>query len=45
MVRIQVVEGAIEAIDIQGLKRLQTSYIRDRIGLATDAPINALLSL
>jgi hemolysin activation/secretion protein len=40
VVRIQVVEGAIEAIDVQGLKRLQTSYIRDRIGLATGAPIN-----
>ena len=40
VVQIQVVEGAIEAIDIQGLKRLRTSYIRDRIGLATGTPIN-----
>ncbi|MBD1805472.1 ShlB/FhaC/HecB family hemolysin secretion/activation protein [Microcoleus sp. FACHB-SPT15] len=40
VVRIQVIEGAIESIDVQGLKRLQTSYIRDRIALATGAPIN-----
>ncbi|MBD2341697.1 ShlB/FhaC/HecB family hemolysin secretion/activation protein [Calothrix sp. FACHB-156] len=40
VVKIQVVEGAIEKIAIKGLSHLKTSYIRDRIGLATHPPIN-----
>jgi hemolysin activation/secretion protein len=40
VVRIQVVEGAIEKIDVQGLRRLRTSYVRSRIALATKAPVN-----
>jgi hemolysin activation/secretion protein len=40
VVKIQVVEGAIEKIEIQGLRRLRTSYVRSRIGLATKPPVN-----
>jgi hemolysin activation/secretion protein len=40
VVKIQVVEGGIEKIDIQGLSRLRTSYVRSRIGLATQTPVN-----
>ncbi len=40
VVRIQVVEGGIERIDIQGLRRLRPDYVRDRIGLAAQAPVN-----
>jgi len=40
VVKVQVVEGSIERIDIQGLKRLRTSYVRDRIALAAIAPVN-----
>ncbi len=40
VVKVQVVEGAIEKIEIQGLRRLQTSYVRSRLGLATKPPVN-----
>lgn len=40
VVQIQVVEGAIEKIDIQGLRRLRTSYVRSRFKLATQPPVN-----
>ncbi len=40
VVKVQVVEGAIEKIEVQGLRRLHTSYVRSRIGLATKAPVN-----
>ncbi|HEY9726149.1 MAG TPA: ShlB/FhaC/HecB family hemolysin secretion/activation protein [Chroococcales cyanobacterium] len=40
MVKVQVVEGAIEKIEIEGLSRLRTSYVRSRIGLATKPPVN-----
>ncbi|HBB33503.1 MAG TPA: ShlB/FhaC/HecB family hemolysin secretion/activation protein [Cyanobacteria bacterium UBA8803] len=40
VVRIQVVEGGIERIDIQGLKHLHPSYVRSRLSSATQAPIN-----
>lgn len=40
VVKIQVVEGAVEKIEIRGLQRLREGYIRDRITLATQAPIN-----
>lgn len=39
-IKIQVVEGELERIEIQGLKRLQASYARDRIALATQTPLN-----
>ena len=40
VVKIQVVEGTIEKIEIQGLRHLRTSYVRDRIGLAAKPPVN-----
>ncbi len=40
VVKIQVVEGSLEAIDITGLKRLNPDYIRSRLALATQKPLN-----
>ncbi|HEY9651394.1 MAG TPA: ShlB/FhaC/HecB family hemolysin secretion/activation protein, partial [Coleofasciculaceae cyanobacterium] len=40
VVQIQVVEGTIEKIEIQGLQRLREAYVRDRILAATQAPVN-----
>ena len=40
IVTIQVVEGSIESIDIEGLDRLQADYIRSRISIASGAPLN-----
>ncbi len=39
-IEIQVVEGAIEKIDIQGLTHLVPGYIRSRLSLATGTPVN-----
>lgn len=39
-IQIQIVEGRLEAIDIRGLERLEDSYIRSRIKIATNAPLN-----
>ncbi|HEY9606367.1 MAG TPA: ShlB/FhaC/HecB family hemolysin secretion/activation protein [Allocoleopsis sp.] len=40
VVQVQVVEGAIEKIEIEGLSRLRSSYVRSRIGLAIKRPVN-----
>ena len=40
IIRIEVVEGTVEAINIEGLKRLNTGYVRSRLAIATDAPLN-----
>ncbi len=40
VVKIQIVEGGIEDIKITGTQRLNTSYIRSRIKLATGKPLN-----
>ncbi|EDX71349.1 outer membrane protein, OMP85 family, putative [Coleofasciculus chthonoplastes PCC 7420] len=40
MIQIQVVEGEIEQIQIQGLNHLKTGYVRRRLELATDTPFN-----
>lgn len=40
VVQIQIVEGALERIEINGLKRLQESYVRRRIAIATTKPLN-----
>ncbi len=40
VVKIQVVEGSLEAINITGNKRLNSEYIRDRIAIRTDTPLN-----
>ena len=38
--RIQVVEAELERIEVQGLNRLQKSYVRSRIAAAAKTPIN-----
>ncbi|MBD2256863.1 ShlB/FhaC/HecB family hemolysin secretion/activation protein [Pseudanabaena sp. FACHB-2040] len=40
VVQIQVVEGALETVQINGLSRLREYYVRDRIALATQPPLN-----
>ena len=40
IVEIQVIEGRIEQIQINGLTRLRKGYIRDRITPATTPPLN-----
>lgn len=40
VVNVQVVEGELERVEIQGLRRLRPSYVRDRIRLGAGAPIN-----
>ncbi|NEP14368.1 MAG: ShlB/FhaC/HecB family hemolysin secretion/activation protein [Symploca sp. SIO2C1] len=40
VVIVQVVEGAIEQIEIEGLERLHEGYVRSRLGLAAQPPIN-----
>jgi hemolysin activation/secretion protein len=40
VVKIQVVEGELEAVNISGLGRLQPDYVRSRIALATQKPLN-----
>jgi len=41
VVTVQVIEGVIEEIEIVGTRRLKTEYIRSRLGLAAQPPINA----
>ena len=40
LVNLQVIEGTIESIEIQGNQRLKPSYIRDRIKLGVGKPFN-----
>ncbi|BAY96358.1 surface antigen D15 domain-containing protein [Tolypothrix tenuis PCC 7101] len=40
VVKIQVVEGSLESIDVQGTKRLNPHYVRSRLALATNKPLN-----
>ena len=40
IVKIQIIEGAIDRIDIEGLKRLNKNYIQSRIQLGTKTPLN-----
>ena len=37
---IEVVEGTVEEIKIDGLTRLNPNYVRSRLKIATDAPLN-----
>ncbi len=37
---VQVVEGQLEKIEIQGLSRLIDSYVRERLLLAAESPLN-----
>jgi hemolysin activation/secretion protein len=39
-VRIQIVEGKLEDIKVTGTNRLNPEYIRSRLGLATQPPLN-----
>ncbi len=41
VVTVQVIEGVIEDIEIVGTRRLSPKYIRSRLGLAAQPPINA----
>ncbi|MEO0852111.1 MAG: POTRA domain-containing protein, partial [Cyanobacteria bacterium J06648_11] len=40
IIQIQVVEGELERVEIDGLQRVRDAYVRDRITRATRAPIN-----
>lgn len=40
VIQVQVVEGQLEKIEIQGLRHLNKSYVRSRIHLATRTPLN-----
>ena len=40
IVKVQVVEGKLEAIEVEGLKRLNPEYIRSRIAIYGQAPLN-----
>ncbi|MBN3990795.1 MAG: ShlB/FhaC/HecB family hemolysin secretion/activation protein [Nostoc sp. NMS2] len=40
VVKIQVVEGKLEDIQVTGTRRLNPNYIRSRLAIATSAPLN-----
>jgi hemolysin activation/secretion protein len=40
VVRIQIVEGKLEEIQVTGTQRLKPDYIRSRLALATSQPLN-----
>jgi hemolysin activation/secretion protein len=40
VVQIKAIEGSIEKIEVQGLDRLKSGYIRDRLQRGTDKPFN-----
>ncbi len=40
VVTIQVVEGGLEAINVTGTRRLNPNYVRSRIAIATEKPLN-----
>jgi hemolysin activation/secretion protein len=40
IVKIQVLEGSLESIEIRGTSRLNPNYVRSRLALATDKPLN-----
>jgi hemolysin activation/secretion protein len=39
IIQIQVIEGSIETIQVNGLGHLREGYVRDRIAIATDPPL------
>jgi len=39
-IQIDLLEGSIEAIEIEGLERLSDDYVRDRLWLGAGAPLN-----
>lgn len=40
VVKVQVLEGSLEAIDVKGLQRLNPEYVRSRLAIATSKPLN-----
>ncbi|MDY7012378.1 MAG: ShlB/FhaC/HecB family hemolysin secretion/activation protein [Cyanobacteriota bacterium] len=40
VVRVQVAEGRLERIEIQGLERLREEYVRSRVAVAAEPPLN-----
>lgn len=40
VVKVQVVEGDLERVEVQGLTRLRKGYVRDRIAIAGRPPLN-----
>jgi hemolysin activation/secretion protein len=40
VVQVQIIEGELERIDIQGLTRLKPDYVRFRLRLAGSTPLN-----
>lgn len=40
VVTIQVIEGRVEAINVTGNRRLDPDYVRDRLAIAADQPLN-----
>src|SRR5579883_133270 len=40
VVQIRVVEGSLEKIDVEGTQRLNSSYVRNRIQLGANPPLN-----
>ncbi len=40
VVKIQIVEGGVEEIAITGNRRLKSSYVRSRLAIATQRPLN-----
>ncbi|MBI4784543.1 MAG: BamA/TamA family outer membrane protein [Oscillatoriophycideae cyanobacterium NC_groundwater_1537_Pr4_S-0.65um_50_18] len=40
LVQIRVIEGALEAIDIEGVRRVKPQYVRDRIAQGGKTPVN-----
>ncbi len=40
VVEIRVIEGSLEAIQVEGTRRLNPSYVRSRIRLGADTPLN-----
>lgn len=41
IVQIQVIEGTIDRIEVEGSRRLKPTYIRDRIALGVGKPLNS----
>lgn len=39
-IAIQVVEGSLESIQVSGLRRLDPNYVRSRLAVATNKPLN-----
>ena len=40
IITIEVIEGTVEEINIEGLNRLNSGYVRNRLNIATEAPLN-----